>query len=355
MYFYFYFFLAVWLIIIVEFCERFTFYGVNGPFQNYMEFPAPTAQDEQPGAIGAGQQVATSLSLFFSFFCYVTPILGAIIADQYFGRFKTILVFSFVYMIGLLVLTLTAIPPAIRSHASLPGLVSAMIIIGFGTGGIKSNVSPLAGDQYTRTEPYVKELANGEKVIVDPKLTIQSIFHWFYIFINIGSLSAIITTFIEKYHSFWLAYLTPFITFIFAIAILTFGNKNFVKPPPSHSSELLKFFRVIRFALVNGRNLENAKPSRLLVSRQQGQQEQQEDKLQGITWDDEYVDQVRTLLRTFKVYIFYPFYWVGYLQITNNLISQAATMQVGKIPNDVMSNVDPIIIIICTPIMNNIV
>lgn len=32
---------AAYLVILVEFCERFTYYGLTGPFQNYIQNPAP--------------------------------------------------------------------------------------------------------------------------------------------------------------------------------------------------------------------------------------------------------------------------------------------------------------------------
>jgi hypothetical protein len=32
---------AAFLIILVEFCERFTFCGLSGPFQNYIQNPSP--------------------------------------------------------------------------------------------------------------------------------------------------------------------------------------------------------------------------------------------------------------------------------------------------------------------------
>ena len=40
----------------------------------------------------------------------VTPILGAIIADQYLGKYKTILLFCVFYWIGLLILCTTSLP-----------------------------------------------------------------------------------------------------------------------------------------------------------------------------------------------------------------------------------------------------
>lgn len=29
------------LVILIEFCERFTYYGLSGPFQNYIQHPHP--------------------------------------------------------------------------------------------------------------------------------------------------------------------------------------------------------------------------------------------------------------------------------------------------------------------------
>lgn len=32
---------AAYLVILLEFCERFTYYGLTGPFQNYIQHPPP--------------------------------------------------------------------------------------------------------------------------------------------------------------------------------------------------------------------------------------------------------------------------------------------------------------------------
>jgi POT family proton-dependent oligopeptide transporter len=32
---------SAFLVILVEFCERFTYYGLSGPFQNYVQHPNP--------------------------------------------------------------------------------------------------------------------------------------------------------------------------------------------------------------------------------------------------------------------------------------------------------------------------
>lgn len=125
------------------------------------------------GAIGLGQKGGTGLTNFFQFWCYITPIPGAIISDQFLGKYKTILCAGVVYICGILILWTTALPTAIEHGAALPGLVVAMIVIGCGTGGIKSNVSPLIAEQYRETKAKVRTLKSGERVIVDPAVTIQ--------------------------------------------------------------------------------------------------------------------------------------------------------------------------------------
>ena len=147
---------ATWLIVVCEFCERFAFLGMTGPFQNYMQFPERGPNDTQPGALNLGQAKATALSTFFQFFCYLTPILGAIVADQYLGKYRTIFVGCVIYLVGLLVLVLTSIPLSINAGVGVPGLIVAMVIIGIATGGVKSNVSPLMADQCTRKTPIVR-------------------------------------------------------------------------------------------------------------------------------------------------------------------------------------------------------
>ena len=154
--------LMAWLVIVCEFCERFAFIGLSGPFQNYIQFPIPGPNDEQPGALGRGHRIATLLTTFLQFFCYLTPIVGAILADQFWGKYKTIFFACVTYMIGLLVLVFTSLPFAVRAGLAFPGLIVAIIILGIGTGGVKSNVSPLMAEQYTRTEPII----TGKNVIL---------------------------------------------------------------------------------------------------------------------------------------------------------------------------------------------
>lgn len=86
--------------------------------------------DDTPGALDRGQSVATALQSFFTFFCYFTPMLGALVADQYIGRYWTIIIFSIIYMFGWLILTTTSLPSALENGAGFPGFIVSLIVIG---------------------------------------------------------------------------------------------------------------------------------------------------------------------------------------------------------------------------------
>ncbi|KAL1384793.1 peptide transporter-like protein PTR2 [Phyllosticta capitalensis] len=331
------------LIAIVELCERFAYYGLSGPFQNYAanRYHDPSGL---PGAIGLGQHGATLMNSFFAFWCYLTPIVGAVVADQYLGKYYTIVYFAIVYMVGIVILFLTSLPASIEAGYAFPGLLVAIVVIGLGTGGIKSNVSPLIAEQYEETKQRVKTLATGERVIVDPDLTIQRIYMVFYMAINIGSLSALATTTMELRVGFWAAYLLPLCMFMVGFVVIVLGKRRYVIKPPA-GSVVANSFKALYMGFVNGGNLEAAKPSRW--SRHTTSSD--------FAWDDRFVDELRRALRACKVFCFYPIYWAAFGQMSNNFVSQAGQMQLHGIPNDSMQNLDPLSVICLIPLMDRYV
>ena len=63
------------------------------------------------------EDMATVLYHAFTAICYFTPILGAILADSFMGKYRTIFYVSILYAIGQGVLTVGAI-----GEEELPGL-----------------------------------------------------------------------------------------------------------------------------------------------------------------------------------------------------------------------------------------
>ena len=59
--------------------------------------------------MGFSEVVSSAFFHVFAAFCYFTPVIGAILADSFLGKFKTIFYISIVYAIGQMVLTVGAI------------------------------------------------------------------------------------------------------------------------------------------------------------------------------------------------------------------------------------------------------
>jgi POT family proton-dependent oligopeptide transporter len=277
-------------------CERFTFYGCQGLFQNYIQRPLDGSLGR--GALGRGHQTATALTTFFSLWCYVTPIFGAIVADQYLGKYLAIVIFACVYILGLLILVLTSIPTALANGAGFGGFIAAILIIGIGTGGIKSNVSPLIADQYTRKKMAIKTLPKtGERVIIDPAATIQRIYLVFYCCINFGSLSLLATPYMERDIGFWSAYLLCLCMFVVGLVTLIIGKKRYIVRPPQ-GSVITDAFKAI-WMMIKARNLNAPKPS----------YQEEFGNSRKVPWDDQFIEELKRALIACKVFAFYPIYW----------------------------------------------
>lgn len=92
------------------------------------------------------------------------------------GKYKTILLFCGVYWVGLVILWTTALPVSVQGGSALGGYVASIIIIGFGTGGIKSNIAPMIADQYQRHKMAIRTEPSGERIVIDPAITYQRIY-----------------------------------------------------------------------------------------------------------------------------------------------------------------------------------
>jgi POT family proton-dependent oligopeptide transporter len=272
------------------------------------------------------------LIFFAQFWCFITPIFGAIVADAWLGRYNAICLFAGIYLIGLTTLFVTSLPGPLEHGAGIGGLICCMVILGIGTGGIKSNVSPLIAEQYTRTKPVIRRLKTGERVIIDPAVTIQSIYNIFYWCINIGSLSSIGTVWIELKVDFWAAFLLPFCFFFVAIAVLVIGRKKYIVRPPK-GSVILDAGRAFSIAMRNGFKMDAARSQ----------------------FNDQFISELKRALVACRVFLFYPAFWLLYGQMNTNFVSMAGTMETHGLPNDLLFNLNPITIIIFLPIMEQVV
>ncbi|EGX89514.1 oligopeptide transporter [Cordyceps militaris CM01] len=356
--------IKLYTIAFIELCERFSYYGSTVVFTNFIQQALPPgsntgASTDQPGALGMGQRASTGITTFNQFWQYFMPLLGAYVADAHWGRFKTISWALGVDLIGHAFLILSAIPPIIvNSSASLGLLILAIIIIGFGTGGFKPNVSCLIAEQLGDQRLYVKTLPKtGERVIVDPAITTERIYMWFYFFINVGALVGQITmVYAEQYVGFWLSFVLPTIMLALCPAVMFWGRKRYIHRPPD-GSVMVPAFKTFFLAqrgrwsinpMSTWRNMhdgtfwEAVKPSSFTA----------ESRPKWMTFDDAWVDELRRGFNACAVFCWYPIFWLCYNQINNNLVSQAAVLQRHGVPNDILSNLNPFSLLIFIPLNN---
>jgi peptide/histidine transporter 3/4 len=161
-------------------------------------------------------------------FVYVTPLIGGYIADSFLGRYKTILYFSCLYLIGLGLFVFGSVPGAI-----VQGLIfTAMYTVALGAGGIKPNVSTMGADQFNPDIPQDKKES-------------QQFFSYFYWSINLGALIAYsLVAYVCQYGlpflggeswGFFVGYLIPTIMMCFGVAVFVSGSKLYKKVMPKGS------------------------------------------------------------------------------------------------------------------------
>jgi POT family proton-dependent oligopeptide transporter len=342
----------IYTIAFVELVERMSYYGTTAVYSNFIAKPRPTptgaalfpdSDNAQPGALNLGKQVAFSLTTFNAFWVYCCPLFGAWIADTYLGRYNTILYSVIIAEIGHIILVVSSIPSVLdNAQGSLACFVVGLLIMGLGTGTFKPNISPLIVEQIPQDRLRVEQRGE-ERVIVDPAVTITRVYNYFYLFINIGALSGQLgMAYAERYVGFYLAYLIPTIFFLLALPVMIFCKKYYILHPPS-GNVMGPAFKLLFKALSStpitkwnkGGMWEKVKPSYLGAN-----------KPSWYNFDDAWVDEVSRGFRACGVFFWMPVFWLAYRQIDSNLTQMCSTMSLHGVPNDVLSNLDPISIII---------
>lgn len=158
---------------------------------------------------------------------YISPIIGGYIADAYIGRYWTLIISSFINLLGMCFLLLTAAIPSLRPtpcdgtktnqtfsqcpHASkgqLLFLYLAFTLLAIASGGIKPCAYPFGADQ------FVQDTLEGKK-------SFQSYSNWFFFGIYLSvALSATIVAYVQQNVGWAIGFAIP--TIIMAISILVY-------------------------------------------------------------------------------------------------------------------------------------
>jgi proton-dependent oligopeptide transporter, POT family len=189
-----------------EAAERFSFYGMNSILVVFM---TKYMMDASGRLDVLTEAQAKAWYHTFGSCVYLLPILGALLADAFWGKYRTVFWLSIAYCLGHLALSL--------DHTR-QGLLLGMGLIALGAGGIKPCVSAMVGDQFG---------ASNQRLL-------SRVFTWFYFSINFGSaFSTILIPELLQRFGAALAFGLPGILMLIAAVIFWLGRRRFVHIPPA--------------------------------------------------------------------------------------------------------------------------
>jgi len=109
--------------------------------------------------------------------CFITPLLGAYVADAKLGRYNTVCVALAIALVGHVLLIVASVPGVVETrNSSVACFILGLIVMGLGTGFFKANIAPLVAEQYRKTKLFIRVTESGERVIVDPVFTVSRIY-----------------------------------------------------------------------------------------------------------------------------------------------------------------------------------
>ena len=189
-----------------EFAERFSYYGMKAILTVFMT-------DFLLGSDGLLDPMSDDESkVYFHLFAMATygfPLIGAIISDVVWGKYKTIIILSIVYCAGHVALAL---------DETRLGLSLGLTMIAIGSGGIKPCVSAHVGDQFGESNSDL----------------IEKIFSIFYLSINMGAaISTILTPYLLKEYGPSVAFGIPGGLMILATIVFWMGRNVYTSVAPS--------------------------------------------------------------------------------------------------------------------------
>ncbi|KAJ0970423.1 hypothetical protein J5N97_023300 [Dioscorea zingiberensis] len=215
-------------IVGYEVFERMAFYGIGANLVLYL------TSKLHEGTVSSANNVTDWAGTV-----WMTPIIGAYIADAFLGRYWTFVLSSAIYLMGMILLTLTVSLPSLRPpkcsneqssecniHASqfqVGIFYCALYIIAIGTGGTKPNISTMGADQFDDFHPKER----SQKL---------SFFNWWMFSIFFGTLFAnTFLVYIQDRVGFSVGYALPTLGLTLSLVVFFLGTPYYRHKLPSGS------------------------------------------------------------------------------------------------------------------------
>uniref|UniRef100_A0A1J3E285 Protein NRT1/ PTR FAMILY 5.13 n=1 Tax=Noccaea caerulescens TaxID=107243 RepID=A0A1J3E285_NOCCA len=234
---------AAWFIIGVEVAERFAYYGIASNLISYLT-----------GPLGQSTAVAAANVNAWSGFSSLLPVLGAFVADAFLGRYRTIIIASLIYVLGLALLSLSAflVPitsenAEVTSSSSPSSLLNALFffslyMVAVGQSGHKPCVQAFGADQFDEKDPQERSHRS-------------SFFNWWYLSMSAGiCLALVVVVYIQESVSWALGFGIPCVFMFVSLALFVLGRRSYRYTKRRQEKEINPFTRIGRVFLLAFKN-----------------------------------------------------------------------------------------------------
>ncbi|CAI0418470.1 unnamed protein product [Linum tenue] len=266
---------------------------------------------------------------------YIFSLVGAFLSDSYWGRYKTCAIFQGIFVMGLVLLSLSSYlfllrpkgcgdaitPCGVHTNMEVGLFYLSIYLIALGNGGYQPNIATFGADQFDEEDP----IEGHSKV---------AFFSYFYLALNLGSLfSNTILGYFEDEGvwaiGFWASAGSAFAALVLFLA----GSSRYRHFKPT-GNPLARFCQVLvasikKAAYISSRDIDDQKrgyrnPWRLCPVSQ--------------------VEEVKCILRLLPIWLCTIIYSVVFTQMASLFVEQGAAMNTTianfKIPPASMSSFD---------------
>ncbi|XP_021807030.1 protein NRT1/ PTR FAMILY 5.10-like [Prunus avium] len=322
---------SAWFIIGVEVAERFAYYGISCNLITFLT-----------GPLGQSTATAAENVNIWSGTASLLPLLGAFVADSFLGRYRTIIFASMLYILGLGLLTLSAVLPSLTgsdcqkinqstscsSQFQVLFFFFSLYLVAVAQGGHKPCVQAFGADQFDSSDPEECKAKS-------------SFFNWWYFSLCFGTtFTLILLIYIQDNLSWGLGFGIPCIAMVLALFIFLLGTRTYrCSIKGDEESPFVRIGRVFVAALRNWRTTPSAitseEESRGTLPHESSEQfkflnkallapDDLKENRKVCTVTE--VEEAKSVLRLFPIWVTCLAYAVVFAQYSTFFTKQGATM-----------------------------
>ncbi|CAK7340409.1 unnamed protein product [Dovyalis caffra] len=204
-------------------------------FMAVMQFDIPTSANTLTNLLGS---------------TFMLALLGGFISDAYLNRLYTVLIFGFLEIVGLVLITIQAYsenmhPPACGKSSCVEGGIAFMLyfslsLLALGAGGIRGALTSLGADQFNEKDP-------------EEAKSLTSYFNWNALCAMLGSVVGVTAiVYVSMFHGWWKGFLVSTLASFLGFVVLASG-KPFYRLRKPGDSPIIRIAKVVVVALRNRR------------------------------------------------------------------------------------------------------